>query len=133
MCKADQDHALVAKIEKVFDARRTQFQVALEQPPVGESLSNGIAERKIQAVEDLLRTMRAALQGRLEMQIPMRHPLMQWLMEDVASVMNRYVVANDGSTANQRLHERRANSKAVDVGENVYHVPKKLRSKMKSR
>ena len=57
VCKSDQDHALVAKIEKVVDAlRRDGFQVALEQSPVGASQSNGIAERKIQAVEDLLRT-----------------------------------------------------------------------------
>ena len=68
VCKSDQEHALVAQIEKVVDTlKRDGFQVALEQSPVGESQSNGIAERKIQAVEDLLRTMRAALQGRLKM------------------------------------------------------------------
>ena len=78
VCMSDQENDLVAKIEKVVDAlRREGFQVALEQSPVGESQSNGIAERKIQAAEDLLRAMRAALQGRLKMQIPMRHPIMQ--------------------------------------------------------
>ena len=62
VCKSNQDNALVAKIEQIVDAtRRDGFQVALEQSPVGESQANGIAERKIQAVEDLLRTMRAAL------------------------------------------------------------------------
>ena len=94
--------------------------MALEQSPVEESQSNGIAERKIQADEDLLRTTRAALQGRLNMQIPMRHPIMQWLMENVASVMNRYAVGNDALTAYQRLHGRRATSKAVEFGEKVF-------------
>ena len=97
VCKSDQSNALVAQIETVVDALwRDGFQVALEQSLVGESQSNGIAERKIQDVEELLRTMRAALQGRLKMQIPMRHPMMQWLMEHVASVTNRYLVGNDG-------------------------------------
>ena len=51
VCKSDQDNALVAKMEKVVNAfRREGFQVALEQSPVGESKSNGIAERKMQAV-----------------------------------------------------------------------------------
>ena len=135
VCKSDQEHALVAQIEKIVDTlRRDGVQVALEQSPVGESQSNGIAARKIQAVEDPLRTMRAALQGRLKMQIPMRHPIMQWVMENVGSVMNHYVMGNDGLTAYQRLHGRRADSKAVEFGEHVfYHVPKKLRSKMQLR
>ena len=59
---------------------------------------------------------------------------MQWLMETVTSAMNLYVVANDGLTAYQRLHGRRANSKAVEFGEKVFdHVPKNLRSKMQLR
>ena len=81
-----------------------------------------------------MRTMHAALQGRLKMQIPMRHKIMQWFMEHIASVMNRCLVGNVGLTADQRLHGRRANSKAVEVGEKVFdHVPKKLRSKMQLR
>ena len=72
--------------------------------------------------------MHAALQGRLKMLIPMRRPIMHWLMEHVASVMNRYAVGNAGFTAYQRLHGRRANSKAVEFGEKVVdHAPKKLR------
>ena len=59
---------------------------------------------------------------------------MKWPMEHVGSVMNRYVVGNDGLTAYQRLHGRRANSKAVEFGEKVFDdVPKKLRSKMQLR
>ena len=68
------------------------------------------------------------------MQITMRHPIMQWLMKHAAGVMNQHVVGNDGITADQRLHGRRANSKTVELGEEVfYHVPKKLRSKMQLR
>ena len=53
---------------------------------------------------------------------------------NAASVMNRYVVGNDGLTAHKRLYGRRANSKAVEFGVKVfYHVPKKLKSKMQLR
>ena len=59
---------------------------------------------------------------------------MQWLMEHVAIVMNRYVVENYGLTAYQKLHGRRANSQVVEFGEKVFdHVPKRLRSKMQLR
>ena len=135
VCKSDQDDALVAKIEKVVDAlRREGFQVAPKQSPIGELQSDGIAERKIQAVEEMLRTMRAVLQGRLKIQFPMRHPIMQWLMEHVANVMNRYAVENIGLTPYQGLHGRRANSKTVESGERMCsHVPKKLKSKMHLR
>ena len=55
-------------------------------------------------------------------------------MEHLANAMNRYVVENNGLTADQRLPGRRANSKAVEVGEKIfYHVPKKLKSKMQLR
>ena len=64
----------------------------------------------------------------------MVHPIMQWLVEHDASVMNRYVVENNGLTAYQRLHGRRATSRAVEFGETVfYHAPKKLWSKMQLR
>ena len=58
--------------------------------------------------------MCAALQGQLKMQIPMRHPLMQWRMDNAASVMDRYVARNEDLIAYDRLHGRRANSKAIE-------------------
>ena len=127
--------SLVALLEAVAaELRKDNLTVILEQSPVGESQSNGVAERQLQAVEDLLRTMRGALMHRLQCRITATHLIFQWLVMHVASVMNRYVVGGDGRTAFQRLHGRRASSKAVEFGERVfYYIPKKLRAKMSLR
>ena len=133
--KSDQEKALIAAIELVAsDLRKEGLTMVLEHSPVGESQSNGVAERQVQAVEDLIRTMRGALMNRLQCRIAATHPLFQWLVCHAASVMNRYVVGRDGRTAFQRLHGRRASSKAVEFGERVfYYIPKKLRAKMSLR
>ena len=126
---------LVAAIEAVAsELRKEGLVVILEQSPVGESQSNGVAERQVQAVEDLIRTMRGALMHRLQCRITATNPLFQWLVMHAASVMNRYVVGRDGRTAFQRLHGRRASSKAVEFWERVfYYIPRKLRAKMSLR
>ena len=126
---------MVALIEAVAsDLRKEGTVVLLEQSPVGESQSNGIAERQVQAVEDLVRTMRGALTHRLQCRIVATHPLFQWMILHAASVMNRYVVGRDGRAAFQRLHGRRASWKAVEFGERMcYDTPRKLRAKMSLR
>ena len=68
--KSDQERALVALLEAVAaDLRRDGITIIWKQSPVGESQSNGVAERQIQSVEDLLRTMRGALVHRLQCSI----------------------------------------------------------------
>ena len=44
-----------------------------ENSAVGSSASNGRAERTSQIVEDQLRTMNAALERRLQLQVPSSH------------------------------------------------------------
>lgn len=133
--KSDQEKALVTIIQAVAEElRRDGATVVLEQSPVGESQSNGVAERQVQAVEDLIRTMRGALMHRLQCRIVATRPLFHWLVCHAASVMNRLVVGKDGRTAFQRLHGRRTSNRAVEFGERVfYYIPKKLRAKMSLR
>ena len=48
-----------------------------EHSAVGESQSNARAERAMQEVEDLLRTMLAALEHRIKARIPSCHPVVR--------------------------------------------------------
>ena len=51
-----------------------------------------------------------------------------------ASILNRFVVGDDGQTAHQRFHGRRANKKAVEFGEKLFDdIPRKLQTKMNTR
>ena len=118
----------MAAIENVFDSlRQESFQLVFEKSAVEESQSNGFAERTVQSVEDLLQTLRGAFLGHSKMKAPMDHPAMLWLIEHTASILNRFVVGDDGRTAYQRLHGRRANKTAVESGEKLfYYMPRKL-------
>ena len=59
-----------------------------EQSAVGEYQSNGVPERNAQRYVDLLRTHKALLEDNLKARVPSTHPLMPWLIEHVAMLMN---------------------------------------------
>ena len=49
------------------------FEDIPEYSAVGESASNGKAERAVEAVEDLLRTLGSALEARIQRKLPLHH------------------------------------------------------------
>ena len=56
------------------------------------------------------------------------------MVEHAASIYNRYVCTEDGSTPYQNVHGQRFRGRAVEFGEQVfYYVPKRLRAKMSLR
>ena len=71
----------------------------------GESASNGAAGRAIQMVEDQLRTMKLALEHRLEAKIPCHHPLIRWMIEHASMLVTNYRRSpEDNKTEYERLH-----------------------------
>jgi hypothetical protein len=137
--KTDQESALRSTIEEAL--RRTgrsgvfeSFEAVPEMSAVGESASNGKAERAVQTFEDQLRTLKSALDSRLKQKVPVNHPLMNWLVEHTANVINRYAVTADGTTPYQALHGKRSTLRVVEFAEQVFfYVPKKLRAKLSRR
>ena len=63
-----------------------------EYSGVGASASNGRAERAVQTVEDQLRTLKSALEVRIDTRVPSDHPVLRWLVEHTASLLNRFKV-----------------------------------------
>ena len=53
------------------------FEAVPENSAVGAGTSNGRAERRVQAVEDTLRTLKSALEARIKSKIPVVHPVMK--------------------------------------------------------
>ena len=145
--KSDQEPAITGMIEhalrrsgrtgrpedaETFDSGLTQ--AIGENSAVGESASNGRAERTIQAVEDLLRTLKSALETRLKAKLESGHPVMRWLVEHVASILNRYSVNKDGQTPYFCQHGKRPTDRLVEFGEKVFfYVPRKVRAKLDQR
>ena len=137
--KSDQEPSIRSALEEALrmigrSGECEPVEAVPESSAVGESASNGRAERAIQSFEDLLRTMKSALETRIQKKIPVALPVMRWMIEHVASVINRYSVNAEGVTPYQAIHGKRSALKVVEFGERVlYHVPKRLRAKLTQR
>ena len=89
---SDQERSLGAMITSAMDALSGSSDWAgavRENSAVGESQSNGKAEAAVQAVEDQIRVMKAALESRLSARIPSQHPVMKWMVEYAAVLLNK--------------------------------------------
>ena len=105
-----------------------------ESSAVGESQSNGKAESSVLRLEDLIRTYKYALESHIGFRIPSKHAVMRWIVDHAASVYNRHVCNDDGTTPYEALHGQRSRGKLAEFGEKVfYYVPKRLRAKLDLR
>ena len=97
--KSDQERYLRRLLEDVV-AEATKkgnvFSAVPEASAVGESQSNGRAEAAVQQWEDQMRTIKAGLESRLGQKVPLKHPVVLWMVEHVSSLINRHFVATHG-------------------------------------
>ena len=103
--RSDQESAIVDLLRQVAKARGSTRTV-LEQSPVGDSQANGTAERAVQSIEKMLRVHKLAFESRIGERLPIRHPLIPWLVEHISNVLNKFLVGSDGKTATQRAKGR---------------------------
>ena len=116
--KTDQEPAirdLALAICKLRGEERTLEELAL----VGDSRGNGIAERSVQAVEEMIRVHKLALERRLGNKVPVSHKIFNWLVEHCADILNRFQVGKDGKTAYFRLKGKRCRTQMVEFGRKV--------------
>ena len=64
----------------------------------GESQSNGLAERAVQDLVNHVRVLKLALETNIKARLPAEHPVMAWLVEHAAYLLNRCVLGTDGRT-----------------------------------
>ena len=96
------------------------YEAVPEYSAAGASASNGRAERAVQTIGNQLRTLKSALEARIDTRVPSTHPVLRWLVEHAASLINRFKVHGDGQTSYQKLHGKRSSEKVVEVGEQVF-------------
>ena len=105
-------HDVLVQVAKYRGAART----TVCHSAVGDSAGNGIAERAVQSVEEMVRVHKLALEGRLQQRLPVRHAVFAWLVEHAADVLNRYCVGRDGRTPFHRLRGRHCESHMAEFG-----------------
>ena len=100
--KCDQENALVDLVREIA-RRRKGLETVVEHSEAKDSQTNGVAERAVQSIEVLVRTMKFALEKRLRLQIASNHAIMAWIVEHAAETLNRYHVGQDGTTPYERV------------------------------
>ena len=132
--KSDGEPALKNIQEEV--RRRREDPTIIENSPVGESQSNGIAERCVRAVFDQVRVLRHALEIRLGLKLNSMHPVLCWLVEHAADLLTKYQVSSDGKTAYERWKGKKYNREMIEFGEKVHYkenVKKDKNHKLEAR
>ena len=120
MClKSDGEASLIAIQQEVKRVRAAE--TLLENSPAGDSQANGIAERAVQSVSEQVRVLRKSLETKLQARVPGSHPVMCWLVEHSADLLNKYQKGADGRTAYHRLRGKPWLHEMVEFGEKIHY------------
>ena len=132
--KSDQESSIQALVEAAIRRSGRNGTVVPESSAVGESASNARAERTVQAVEDLLRVHKHALEARIGERVASDSAVLKWLVEHTADLLTKYTMNDTGQSPYEELHGRKVKERRVEFGERVYfHTPKKGRAKLDKR
>ena len=86
-------------------------------------------------VEDLVRTLKAALEDRIRQKIPCSSPLMHWIFRHAGFLLTKYHVGPDHLTGYMRLHGKSVHfDRNAELGESILgYGPKKGKTKLEPK
>ena len=83
--------------------------------------SNGRAEQGVQELEGIVRTLKDSLECKLGIMFNFDHPIVHWMVEHAATIINRFSVSRDGKTPYERIKGRKSHVKLVPFGESIMY------------
>ena len=119
--KDDQEESILAFAKAV--KRVLARDVVFEQSPVGDPQSNGAAERAVQIVKGMIRTVRDACETSLGEKIPIDSPVMTWIVAYATAVQRRFAIGLDGRSSYQRNKGKVPTSMVAEFGEKIWYRP----------
>ena len=122
--KTDQEPAIKTLVKDLVEARE-EGRTVVEESPVRSSGSNGRAERAVQALEGHIRVLLLALEARLGTTVDAKEPIVTYMPEYAAYLLNRLEVGKDGKTAYERCKGKRATVLGLEFGEKVLYKVKR--------
>ena len=117
--RSDQERSMGAVFARVKALREAPTHIELS--PVGESQSNGRAERAVQALEQQVRVLKLNLEQRLSAEIPATHPAIAWLVQHAAFLVTRLFRRRTGRTSYELVRGRPYSSELVEFGQVVFY------------
>ncbi len=126
--RSDNEPAILKLLEHALTEARYTIkdleQVLEEHPNTYDSSGNGQVEAAVKNVTGMLRTNKLDLEKRLDKEIPLQSPVLPWLVEYAAFIINVRVKGEDGLTAHQRVRKCAFAKRMVPFGELVLvHLP----------
>ncbi len=126
--RSDNEPAILKLLEHALTEARYTIkeldQVLEEHPNTYDSSGNGQVESAVKQVTAMLRTNKLDLEKRLDKEIPLNSPMLPWLVEYAAFIINARVKGEDGLTAQQRVRKCAFAKRMVPFGELVLvHMP----------
>ena len=113
MC--DQEGAVRTCLEEALEVAKGRGEwvgAVPEHSAVGESASNGRAERAVQRFEDHVRTLLGELESRIGQRLKSDHPILAWLVEYAVVLLNKYHInTSTQDTSYFSLHGQDASEK----------------------
>lgn len=95
--------------------------------------THGRAEKVVQDVIDQIRKGKIGLGRRLKSRVHIKIPMIHWLVNHAALLIDRHQLGHDGKIAYRRVHQREAPASQLEFGEQVLarFAPKRGKSKRK--
>ena len=87
--------------------------------PVRESKANGGMERAVRTWAGQFRTLKSHLEYEAKVQIPLHHPVLQWMAWWSAGIYNRFAVRHHGRTAHEYASGHKTKLPVACFGETV--------------
>ena len=112
--KSDRENALMDIIRQVAQIRPGRTQI--ETGALGDSQSNGRAERAVQSVEMMTRTLKLVIEARIGHQLPVECAFFTWVIRHAADLYNKYQVGRDRQTPYQRARGRLYTGELLQIG-----------------
>ena len=81
--------------------------------------SNGVVERAVSSVESYIRSLKSQLDERYKVKISVDHPIVVWLCDYAAYLLNRLEIGRDGKTSYERSKGKKATVLGFEFGEKV--------------
>ena len=116
--KSDNEPAIVKLLTEALRELRIQGleQRLEEHSPEYDPQSNGSAEVGVKLFKGHLRTLRSCLEAKIGFKIPVRHPLIDWLVRHAACLITWCAKGHDGRTAYQRVKARYFRTRLMAFG-----------------
>ena len=118
LLKSDGEPSIVA-LKRSIKKAYIELKGKLEETPPGKHQSNSRIELAVKHIRNQVKTIRDALETRIQAKVPDDHPMMHWILRWATQTYNRYRRGADGRTAYERICGKRLTQGIAEFGEVV--------------